>query len=70
MEACSGARYWAREFEKFGHQILLYPPQHAKSQRRKQKNDYNDTEAIAELTLNQRATPFHTSPLNNKTFNL
>ncbi|WP_250210614.1 IS110 family transposase, partial [Vibrio campbellii] len=57
MEACSGAHYWAREFEKFGHEVLLYPPQHVKNQRRKQKNDYNDAEAIAELALYQRAHP-------------
>ena len=57
MEACSGAHYWAREFEKFGHQVLLYPPQHVKNQRRKHKNDDNDAEAIAELALYQRAHP-------------
>lgn len=57
MEACSGAHYWAREFEKFGHEVLLYPPQHVKNQRRKQKNDYNDAEAIAELALYQRTHP-------------
>ncbi|WP_375749685.1 transposase [Vibrio sp. HN007] len=49
METCSGAHCWAREFKKFGHEVLLYPPQHVKNQRRKQKNDYNDAEAIAEL---------------------
>lgn len=32
----------------------MYPPQHVKSQRRKQKNDYNNAEAIAELVLYQR----------------
>ncbi|CAH0525757.1 IS110 family transposase ISSde4 [Vibrio hippocampi] len=57
METCSGAHYWAREFKKLGHEVLLYPPQHVKSQRRKQKNDYNDAEAIAELTLYQRHPP-------------
>ncbi|EOD5329592.1 IS110 family transposase [Vibrio parahaemolyticus] len=57
MEACSGAHYWAREFEKLGHEVLLYPPQHVKNQRRKQKNDYNDAEAIAELALYQRVYP-------------
>jgi len=57
MEACSGAHYWAREFSKFGHQVLLYAPQHVKAQRRKQKNDYNDAEAIAEVALFQRPHP-------------
>lgn len=54
MEACSGAHYWAREFSKLGHQVRLYAPQHVKNQRRKQKNDYNDAEAIAEVALFQR----------------
>ena len=57
LEACSSAHYWAREFSKFGHKVLLYPPQHVKTQRRKQKNDYNDAEAIAELALYQRTHP-------------
>ncbi|MBD1560050.1 IS110 family transposase, partial [Vibrio sp. S9_S30] len=57
VEACSGAHYWAREFKKLGHEVLLYPPQQVKNQRRKQKNDYNDAEAIAELALYQRTHP-------------
>lgn len=44
----------AREFSKLGHQVRLYAPQHVKKQRRKQKNDYNDAEAIAEVALFQR----------------
>ncbi|ROV58336.1 IS110 family transposase [Vibrio ponticus] len=57
MEACSGAHYWAREFKQFGHEVLLYPPQHVKGQRRRQKNDYNDAEAIAEVALYKRPHP-------------
>ncbi|MDF2186051.1 IS110 family RNA-guided transposase [Grimontia hollisae] len=57
MEACSSAHYWAREFSKLGHSVILYPPQHVKKQRRKQKNDYNDAEAIAEVALIGRAFP-------------
>ena len=26
MEACAGAHYWAREIEKFGHQVRLIAP--------------------------------------------
>ena len=57
MEACSGAHYWAREFSQFGHKVILYAPQHVKTQRRKQKNDYNDAEAIAEVALYKRPHP-------------
>ncbi|MEH6359086.1 MAG: IS110 family transposase, partial [Pseudomonadales bacterium] len=48
MEACSGSHYWAREIEAAGHQVKLLPPQHIKAYLRRQKNDYNDAEAIAE----------------------
>ncbi|MDC4168719.1 transposase [Photobacterium damselae] len=57
MEACPSAHYWAREFSKLGHQVMLFPPQHVKNQRHKQKNDYNDAEVIAEITLYQRHHP-------------
>jgi transposase len=48
MEACAGAHYWAREFERQGHEVKLLPPQHVKGYLRGQKNDYNDAQAIAE----------------------
>lgn len=48
MEACAGAHYWAREFERQGHTVRLLPPQHVKGYLRGQKNDYNDAQAIAE----------------------
>lgn len=48
MEACASAHYWAREFEKLGHKVVLLPPQHVKGYLRGQKNDYNDALAIAE----------------------
>ena len=48
MEACSGAHYWAREIKAAGHEVKLLPPQHIKAYLRRQKNDYNDAEAIAE----------------------
>ncbi|WP_240697802.1 IS110 family transposase [Vibrio kanaloae] len=57
MEACSGAHCWAREFSQFGHEVILHAPQHVKTQRRKQKNDYNDAEAIAEVALYKRPHP-------------
>lgn len=48
MESCSTSHYWAREMEKLGHQVILLPAQHVKAYLRKQKNDYNDAQAIAE----------------------
>jgi transposase len=48
MEACASAHYWAREFQKMGHEVVLLPPQHVKGYLRGQKNDYNDALAIAE----------------------
>lgn len=47
MEACTGAFYWAREFEAHGHAVRVISPQYVKPfARRRQKNDGNDAEAI------------------------
>lgn len=48
MEACGGANYWAREFEKRGHKIRIISPQFVKPYVKTNKNDYNDAEAICE----------------------
>ena len=50
MEACSSAHYWGREIKKLGHEVQLLPPQHVKGYLRGQKNDYNDAQAIAEVS--------------------
>lgn len=46
MEACGGAFYWAKQAQKAGHVVKLVPPQHSRLYAGKQKNDYNDAEAI------------------------
>jgi transposase len=48
MEACSGANYWAREFQKLGHEVELISPQFVKPFVKTNKNDANDSEAIIE----------------------
>jgi len=48
MEACGGAHYWARVFEKMGHTVRLISPQFVKPYVKSNKNDYNDAEAICE----------------------
>lgn len=48
MEACAGAHYWAREFEKMGHTVKLMPPQYVKPYVKTNKNDTNDAEACGE----------------------
>jgi transposase len=51
MEACGGANYWARVFNRFGHKVKLIAPQFVVPYRRGNKNDYNDAQAIAEAAL-------------------
>lgn len=53
MESCGSANYWAREIQKIGHEVMLIAPQYVVPYRRKNKNDFNDAEAIAEAS--QRA---------------
>ena len=48
MEACGGARYWAREFRRYGHTVRLIPAQYVKPFVKTNKNDANDAEAIVE----------------------
>jgi len=46
VEACTGAFYWARKFERLGHRVKIISPQYVKPFVRRQKNDGNDAEAI------------------------
>jgi transposase len=48
MEACPGAHYWAREFEKLGHEVKLMPAQYVRPYVKRNKNDPNDAEGICE----------------------
>jgi len=46
IEACTGAFYWQRQFERFGHAVKVISPQYVKPFVLSQKNDGNDAEAI------------------------
>ncbi|MFT5044690.1 MAG: transposase [Porticoccaceae bacterium] len=42
MEACGGANYWARVFQRSGHSVKLISPQLVKPFVKTNKNDAND----------------------------
>jgi transposase len=48
LEACSGAHYWAREFDKLGHEVKIIAVKFIEPYRKGSKNDNNDAEAICE----------------------
>jgi transposase len=48
MEACGSAHYWAREIQKFGHEIKLINPKFVKAYVKSNKSDPNDAEGICE----------------------
>jgi transposase len=50
MEACYSSHYWGREIAKLGHDTKLIPAQHVTPFVRGNKNDHNDTFAIAEAS--------------------
>ncbi len=47
MEGCSSANYWGRQFKKFGHEVKLINPKYVKPYVKRNKNDKNDSIAIA-----------------------
>jgi len=48
IEACGGSHYWARLFRRNGHEVRMMSPQFVKPYVKSNKNDRNDSEAIAE----------------------
>lgn len=50
IEACGGAHYWARCFKQHGHEVRMMAPQFVKPYVKSNKNDRNDSEAIAEAS--------------------
>src|SRR5499426_1980412 len=48
MEACVGAHHLGRRVEALGHDVRLMAAKYVRPFCRKQKNDFNDAEAIAE----------------------
>lgn len=60
IEACASAHYWAREIQRFGHDVRLIPPAYVKPYvRRGAKNDAADAAAICEAVSrpNMRFVP-------------
>ncbi|VDZ80363.1 transposase IS116 [Salmonella bongori] len=47
VETSIEAFYWERKFEKLGYKVKVISPQYIKPYVREQKNDGNDTQAIA-----------------------
>ena len=48
MESCPGSQYWGRRFAEAGHQLMIIPAQFVKPFLKTNKNDFNDSLAIAE----------------------
>ena len=54
MEACVGAHHLSRKLHTLGHDARLMPAKYVRPYSKRQKNDFNDAEAIAEAV--QRPT--------------
>jgi len=62
IEACGGANYWKRVFERYGHTVKMMSPQFVKPYVKSNKNDVIDAEAICEAVQrpNMRFVPSKT----------
>ena len=63
IEACGGSHYWGRHFKKQGHEVRMMSPHFVKPYVKSNKNDRNDSEAIAEACMrpNMRFVPIKTT---------
>ena len=57
MEACYSSHYWARQFQSFGHKVMLLPAQHVSPFVRGNKSDQNDAVAITEAAHRPHIQP-------------
>ena len=59
IEACGSGHHWARELQRFGHQVRLMPPQYVRPYVKTNKHDAADAEAICEAVQrpNMRFVP-------------
>lgn len=56
MESCGQANYWGRRVVELGLRVAILPTHHVKSHLVRQKNDYNDAEAICKAAREDRRT--------------
>ena len=66
MEACGASHHWAREIQKTGHDVVMLPAQHVRAYQRRQKNDYNDAQAIAEACWHGTIRPVPVKTLSQQ----
>jgi transposase len=57
FEACGSAHYWARQFEKFGHDVKLLPPLKVRPYVQRSKTDRNDVKGMLEAWRNSDIRP-------------
>ncbi len=58
LEACGSAHFWAREFQKLGHEVILLPPHLVRPYRRRHhKTDRADAKALLEAFRNEEIQP-------------
>ena len=59
IEACGSGHHWARELQRFGHQVRLMPPRYVRPYVKTNKHDAADAEAICEAVQrpNMRFVP-------------
>ena len=58
LEACGSAHFWAGEFEKLGHEVVLLPPHLVRPYRRRhKKTDRTDAKALLEAARNEEIEP-------------
>jgi transposase len=57
MEACSSSHHWARQFQRFGHDVKLLPPSYVRPYVHRSKTDRADVKGMLEAWRNSDIRP-------------
>jgi transposase len=57
MEACGSARYWGRQAQGLGHQVVLLPPHAVRPYVVRNKTDRTDAKGLLEAVRNDETRP-------------
>jgi transposase len=67
MEACGTSHFWARQFQRLGHRVVLLPPSLVRPYRKRTKTDKADAKALLEAYRDEEIHPVPIKSIHQQT---